>query len=51
MNLKKVLDVDNVCLLEDLLKEHFGLDPKKIEHRVAAGRVIVAWMAAKTRAT
>ena len=37
--------------LEGLPKEHFGLDPKKIEHRIAAGRVIVAWMAANIRTT
>ena len=37
--------------MEELLKKHFDLDPKKFEHRVAAGRVIVAWMAAKTRTT
>ena len=35
--------------LEGLLKTHFDLDPKDILQRVKAGRVIVAWTAAKAR--
>ena len=37
--------------LEELLKKHFGLDPENIMHRVSVGRIVVAWMAAKTRST
>ena len=36
---------------EGLLKEYFELDPKDITHRVKAGRVITAWIVAKTWST
>ena len=36
---------------EGLLKDHLQIDPKKLDTRVVAGRIIVAWMAARTRLT
>ena len=37
--------------LEGLLKDNFELDPKDLPSRIRAGRVTVAWMAAKARTT
>ena len=37
--------------LEEVLKVSFELDPKDLPSRIRAGRVIVAWIAAKTRST
>jgi hypothetical protein len=37
--------------LEDILKDNFGLDPTDLMSRVPASKVVVAWMAAKARAT
>ena len=36
--------------LEEVLKDNFGLDPKDLPSRVRAGRVTVAWLAAKALA-
>ena len=35
-------------VLEGLLAVHFELDTKDVLHHVKAGRVVVAWIAAKT---
>ena len=37
--------------LEAVLKENFELDPKDLPSRIRAGRVTVAWLAAKARAS
>ena len=37
--------------LENVLKESFELDPKDLPSRIKAGKVVVAWLAAKARAT
>ncbi len=37
--------------METVLKDNFELDPKDLPSRIKAGRVIVAWLAAKARAT
>ena len=36
--------------LQELLKDSFELDPKDLPSRIRAGRVTVAWLAAKARA-
>ena len=37
--------------LEGILKDNFELDPADLMNRVKAGKVVVAWMAARARAT
>ena len=37
--------------LEEILETNFGVDMKKLEDKVKAGRVVTAWLAAKARAT
>ena len=37
--------------LEEVLKVNFELDPKDLPSRIRAGRVTVAWLAAKARAS
>ncbi len=37
--------------LEEVLKVSFELDPKDLPNRIRAGRVVVAWLSAKARAT